>query len=115
VFCPDHGAHSPGRARHSSANAHHNVDQQTCEARACAAARAFEPLLVNSVVGFIGPKYFYDGRKIICAGLEDHWGKLLGPSLGADVCNSRVRTGLAGADFRLAGNALLLPGFVHHG
>ncbi|MDI4235032.1 ethanolamine ammonia-lyase subunit EutB [Bradyrhizobium sp. Arg237L] len=70
-----------------SANAHHGVDQQTCEARAYAVARAFDPLLVNSVVGFIGPEYLYDGKEIIRAGLEDHFcGKLLGLPLGVDVC-----------------------------
>src|SRR4029079_852044 len=63
------------------------VDQQTCEARAYAVARAFDPLLVNSVVGFIGPEYLYDGKEIIRAGLEDHFcGKLLGLPLGVDVC-----------------------------
>src|SRR6476660_1149690 len=70
-----------------SANAHHGVDQQTCEARAYAVARAFDPLLVNSVVGFIGPEYLYDGKEIIRAGLEDHFcGKLLGLPLGVDIC-----------------------------
>src|SRR5215475_5914744 len=70
-----------------SANAHHGVDQQTCEARAYAVARTFDPLLVNSVVGFIGPEYLYDGKEIIRAGLEDHFcGKLLGAPLGVDVC-----------------------------
>ena len=163
-----------GQGSALSANAHHNVDQQTCEARAYAVARAFDPLLVNSVVGFIGPEYLYDGKEIIRAGLEDHFcGKLLGLPLGIDVCYTNhaeadqddmdnlltllaaagvtfimgvpgaddvmlnyqstsfhdalyirdlfglkrapefddwlVRTGLAGADFRLAGNASLLP------
>ncbi|MSR64868.1 MAG: ethanolamine ammonia-lyase subunit EutB [Verrucomicrobiae bacterium] len=70
-----------------SANAHHGVDQQTLEARAYAVARKFEPLLVNTVVGFIGPEYLYDGKQIIRAGLEDHFcGKLLGLPMGADVC-----------------------------
>ena len=166
-----------GQGSALSANAHHDVDQQTCEARAYAVARAFDPLLVNSVVGFIGPEYLYDGKEIIRAGLEDHFcGKLLGLPLGVDVCYTNhaeadqddmdnlltllaaagvtfimgvpgaddvmlnyqstsfhdalyvrdlfglkrapefddwlVRTGLAGADFRLAGNAGLLPEFA---
>jgi ethanolamine ammonia-lyase large subunit len=76
-----------GQGSALSANAHHGVDQQTCEARAYAVARAFDPLLVNSVVGFIGPEYLYDGKEIIRAGLEDHFcGKLLGLPLGVDVC-----------------------------
>jgi ethanolamine ammonia-lyase large subunit len=76
-----------GQGAALSANAHHGVDQQTCEARAYAVARAFDPLLVNSVVGFIGPEYLYDGKQIIRAGLEDHFcGKLLGLPLGVDVC-----------------------------
>jgi ethanolamine ammonia-lyase large subunit len=76
-----------GQGSALSANAHHQVDQQTCEARAYAVARAFQPLLVNSVVGFIGPEYLYDGKEIIRAGLEDHFcGKLLGLPLGIDVC-----------------------------
>lgn len=70
-----------------SADAHHGVDQQTCEARAYAIARHFKPLLINTVVGFIGPEYLYDGKQIIRAGLEDHFcGKLLGVPLGCDVC-----------------------------
>jgi ethanolamine ammonia-lyase large subunit len=70
-----------------SADAHHGVDQQTLEARAYAVARRFEPLLVNTVVGFIGPEYLYDGKQIIRAGLEDHFcGKLLGVPMGCDVC-----------------------------
>ncbi|WP_318393253.1 ethanolamine ammonia-lyase subunit EutB [Enterobacter sp.] len=70
-----------------SANAHHGVDQQTCEARAYAVARHFKPLLVNTVVGFIGPEYLYDGKQIIRAGLEDHFcGKLMGLPIGCDVC-----------------------------
>lgn len=70
-----------------SANAHHSVDQQTCEARAYAVARHFDPLLVNTVVGFIGPEYLYDGKQIIRAGLEDHFcGKLMGLPIGCDVC-----------------------------
>jgi ethanolamine ammonia-lyase large subunit len=76
-----------GQGSALSANAHHGVDQQTCEARAYAVARALDPLLVNSVVGFIGPEYLYDGKEIIRAGLEDHFcGKLLGLPLGVDVC-----------------------------
>ncbi len=76
-----------GQGSALSANAHHGVDQQTCEARAYAVARVFEPLLVNSVVGFIGPEYLYDGKEIIRAGLEDHFcGKLLGLPLGVDIC-----------------------------
>jgi ethanolamine ammonia-lyase large subunit len=76
-----------GQGSALSANAHHGVDQQTCEARAYAVARAFDPLLVNCVVGFIGPEYLYDGKEIIRAGLEDHFcGKLLGLPLGVDVC-----------------------------
>jgi ethanolamine ammonia-lyase large subunit len=76
-----------GQGSALSANAHHGVDQQTVEARAYAVARAFDPLLVNSVVGFIGPEYLYDGKEIIRAGLEDHFcGKLLGLPLGIDVC-----------------------------
>ena len=70
-----------------SAGAHGGVDQQTCEARAYAVARHFRPLLVNTVVGFIGPEYLYDGKQIIRAGLEDHFcGKLLGLPMGCDVC-----------------------------
>jgi ethanolamine ammonia-lyase large subunit len=70
-----------------SANAHHGLDQQTCEARAYAVAREFSPLLVNTVVGFIGPEYLYDAKQIIRAGLEDHFcGKLLGLPMGVDVC-----------------------------
>lgn len=70
-----------------SSNAHHGIDQQTCEARAYAVARHFKPLLVNTVVGFIGPEYLYDGKQIIRAGLEDHFcGKLMGLPIGCDVC-----------------------------
>ena len=76
-----------GQGSALSANAHHGVDQQTLEARAYAVARAFAPLLVNTVVGFIGPEYLYDGKEIIRAGLEDHFcGKLMGLPLGCDVC-----------------------------
>jgi ethanolamine ammonia-lyase large subunit len=75
-----------GQGSALSANGHHGVDQQTCEARAYGVARAFSPLLVNSVVGFIGPEYL-DGREIIRAGVEDHFcGKLLGLPMGVDVC-----------------------------
>src|ERR1043166_1251541 len=160
-----------------SANAHHGVDQQTLEARAYAVAREFDPLLVNTVVGFIGPEYLYEGKEIIRAGLEDHFcGQLLGAPLGVDVCYTNhaeadqddmdnlltllaaagvtfimgvpgaddvmlnyqstsfhdalyvrdllglkrapefddwlLRTGLAGSDFRLAGDAGLLPEFA---
>jgi len=166
-----------GQGSALSANAHHGVDQQTLEARAYGVARAFDPLLVNSVVGFIGPEYLYDGKEIIRAGLEDHFcGKLLGAPLGVDVCYTNhaeadqddmdnlltllaaagvtfimgvpgaddvmlnyqstsfhdalylrdifglkrapefddwlVRMGLAGTDFRLAGNAGQLPDFA---
>jgi len=76
-----------GQGSALSANAHHGVDQQTLEARAYGVARAFDPLLVNTVVGFIGPEYLSDGRQIIRAGLEDVFcGKLLGLPMGADVC-----------------------------
>ncbi len=76
-----------GQGSALSAGAHHGVDQQTLEARAYAVARAYEPLLVNTVVGFIGPEYLYDGKQIIRAGLEDHFcGKLMGLPLGCDVC-----------------------------
>ncbi len=76
-----------GQGSALSAEAHHGVDQQTCEARAYAVARHYSPLLVNTVVGFIGPEYLYDGKQIIRAGLEDHFcGKLLGLPMGCDVC-----------------------------
>jgi ethanolamine ammonia-lyase large subunit len=76
-----------GQGSALSANAHHGVDQQTLECRAYAVARRFRPLLVNSVVGFIGPEYLFDGKQIIRAGLEDHMcGKLLGLPMGVDVC-----------------------------
>jgi ethanolamine ammonia-lyase large subunit len=76
-----------GQGSALSANAHHGVDQQTCEVRAYAIARHLSPLLTNTVVGFIGPEYLYDGKQIIRAGLEDHFcGKLLGVPLGCDVC-----------------------------
>ncbi|HAO32140.1 MAG TPA: ethanolamine ammonia-lyase subunit EutB [Candidatus Competibacter sp.] len=76
-----------GQGSALSAAAHHGLDQQTCEARAYAVARQFKPLLVNTVVGFIGPEYLYDGKQIIRAGLEDHFcGKLLGLPMGCDIC-----------------------------
>jgi ethanolamine ammonia-lyase large subunit len=76
-----------GQGSALSAGAHHNCDQQTLEARAYAVARVFRPLLVNTVVGFIGPEYLFDGKQIIRAGLEDHFcGKLLGLPMGCDVC-----------------------------
>jgi ethanolamine ammonia-lyase large subunit len=76
-----------GQGSALSANAHHGCDQQTIEARAYAVARQFSPLLVNTVVGFIGPEYLYNGREIIRAGLEDHFSaKLLGVPMGCDVC-----------------------------
>ena len=85
------GAHvmyfETGQGSALSADAHHGVDQQTCEARAYAVARAFEPLLVNSVVGFIGPEYLYDGKEILRAALEDYLCvKLMGLPMGVDVC-----------------------------
>lgn len=76
-----------GQGSALSANGHHHIDAQTCEARAYAVAREFSPFLVNSVVGFIGPEYLYDGKQIIRAGLEDHFcAKLLGVPMGCDVC-----------------------------
>jgi ethanolamine ammonia-lyase large subunit len=76
-----------GQGSALSANAHHGMDQQTCEVRAYAVARAFDPMLVNTVVGFIGPEYLYDGKQILRAGLEDHFcGKLMGLPMGCDVC-----------------------------
>jgi ethanolamine ammonia-lyase large subunit len=76
-----------GQGSALSANAHHGVDQQTIEARAYAVARRYKPMLVNTVVGFIGPEYLYDGKQILRAGLEDHFcGKLLGLPMGCDVC-----------------------------
>jgi len=94
-----------GQGSALSAGAHHGCDQQTLEARAYAVARAFKPLLVNSVVGFIGPEYLYDGREIVRAGLEDHFcGKLLGLPMGCDVCY----TNHADADQNDMDNLLLL-------
>jgi len=94
-----------GQGSALSADAHHGVDQLTLEARAYGVARAFEPFLVNSVVGFIGPEYLYDERQIIRAGLEDHFmGKLLGLPMGCDVCY----TNHAAADQNSADNLLFL-------
>ena len=94
-----------GQGSALSAAAHHGVDQQTLEARAYAVARAFDPLLVNSVVGFIGPEYLFDGKQITRAGLEDHCcGKLLGLPMGVDVCY----TNHAEADADDADNLMLL-------
>jgi ethanolamine ammonia-lyase large subunit len=76
-----------GQGSALSANAHYGIDQQTCEARAYAVARNLKPLLVNTVVGFIGPEYLYDGKQILRAALEDHFcGKLLGLPMGCDIC-----------------------------
>ena len=76
-----------GQGAALSAGAHFGIDQQTIETRAYAVARAFSPLLVNTVVGFIGPEYLYDGKQIIRAGLEDHFcAKLMGVPMGCDVC-----------------------------
>ncbi len=102
-----------GQGSELSANAHHGVDQQTCEARCYAVARRYKPLLVNTVVGFIGPEYLYDGKQITRAALEDHFcGKLLGLPMGADICytnhaeadqddmdNLLVLLGVAGCNF----------------
>jgi ethanolamine ammonia-lyase large subunit len=94
-----------GQGSALSAQAHHGVDQLTLEARAYGVARVFQPFLVNSVVGFIGPEYLYDERQIIRAGLEDHFmGKLLGLPMGCDVCY----TNHAEADQNSADNLLLL-------
>jgi ethanolamine ammonia-lyase large subunit len=94
-----------GQGSALSADAHHGVDQLTLEARAYGVARAFDPFLVNSVVGFIGPEYLYDERQIIRAGLEDHFmGKLLGLPMGVDVCY----TNHAAADQNSADNLMLL-------
>jgi ethanolamine ammonia-lyase large subunit len=76
-----------GQGSALSADAHQGIDQQTCEVRAYAVAREFKPLLVNTVVGFIGPEYLFDGKQIIRAGLEDHFcGKLMGLPMGCDIC-----------------------------
>jgi ethanolamine ammonia-lyase large subunit len=96
-----------GQGSALSAEAHHGVDQLTLEARAYGVARAFDPFIVNSVVGFIGPEYLHDERQIIRAGLEDHFmGKLLGLPMGCDVCY----TNHAAADQNSADNLLLLLG-----
>jgi len=96
-----------GQGSALSAEAHCGVDQLTLEARAYGVARVFDPFLVNSVVGFIGPEYLYDERQIIRAGLEDHFmGKLLGLPMGCDVCY----TNHAEADQNSADNLLLLLG-----
>jgi ethanolamine ammonia-lyase large subunit len=96
-----------GQGSALSADAHHGVDQLTLEARAYGVARAFDPFLVNSVVGFIGPEYLYDERQIIRAGLEDHFmGKLLGLPMGCDVCY----TNHAAADQNSADNLMFLLG-----
>ncbi len=96
-----------GQGSALSAEAHHGLDQVTLEARAYGVARVFEPFLVNSVVGFIGPEYLYDERQILRAGLEDHFmGKLLGLPMGCDVCY----TNHAAADQNSADNLLLLLG-----
>jgi len=94
-----------GQGSSLSANAHHGIDQLTLEARAYGLARTFDPFLVNSVVGFIGPEYLFDERQIIRAGLEDHFmGKLLGLPMGVDVCF----TNHAEADHNSLDNLLLL-------
>ncbi|MGB9120394.1 MAG: ethanolamine ammonia-lyase subunit EutB [Candidatus Angelobacter sp.] len=94
-----------GQGSALSADAHHGIDQLTLEARAYGVARVFEPFLVNSVVGFIGPEYLYDERQIVRAGLEDHFmGKLLGLPMGCDVCY----TNHAAADQNSADNLLML-------
>jgi ethanolamine ammonia-lyase large subunit len=94
-----------GQGSALSAGAHHDVDQVTLEARAYGVARAFDPFLINSVVGFIGPEYLADERQIIRAGLEDHFmGKLLGLPMGCDVCY----TNHADADQNSADNLLIL-------
>ena len=78
-----------GQGSALSSNGHHGIDQQTMEARAYAVARTFRPLLVNTVVGFIGPEYLYDGKQITRAGLEDHFcGKLMGLPMGCDICHT---------------------------
>jgi ethanolamine ammonia-lyase large subunit len=103
----DHGAmyFETGQGSALSAEAHHGIDQLTLEARAYGVARAFDPFLVNSVVGFIGPEYLYDERQIIRAGLEDHFmGKVLGLPMGCDVCY----TNHAAADQNSADNLLVL-------
>jgi ethanolamine ammonia-lyase large subunit len=96
-----------GQGTALSSDAYFGVDQQTCEARAYAVARHFDPLLVNTVVGFIGPEYLFDGKQIIRAGLEDHFcGKLLGLPMGCDICY----TNHASADQNDMDNLLTLLG-----
>lgn len=96
-----------GQGSALSAGAHHGLDQQTCEVRAYAVARAFEPMICNTVVGFIGPEYLFDGKQIVRAGLEDHFcGKLLGLPIGCDVCY----TNHAEADSDDMDNLILLLG-----
>ncbi|MDW6094174.1 ethanolamine ammonia-lyase subunit EutB [Vibrio rhizosphaerae] len=96
-----------GQGSALSANGHHGIDLQTCEARAYAVARKFDPLLVNTVVGFIGPEYLFDGKQITRAGLEDHFcGKLLGLPMGCDICY----TNHADADQNDMDNLLTLLG-----
>jgi ethanolamine ammonia-lyase large subunit len=96
-----------GQGSSLSANGHHGIDQQTCETRSYAVARKFSPLLVNTVVGFIGPEYLFDGKEITRAGLEDHFcGKLLGLPMGCDVCH----TNHAEADQNDMDNLLTLLG-----
>jgi ethanolamine ammonia-lyase large subunit len=96
-----------GQGSALSANAHSGVDQQTCEVRAYAVARHFHPFMINSVVGFIGPEYLYDGKQIIRAGLEDHFcGKLMGLPMGMDICY----TNHANADENDMDNLLTLLG-----
>jgi len=96
-----------GQGSALSADAHHGLDQQTCEARAYAVARHFDPLLTNTVVGFIGPEYLFNGKEIIRAGLEDHFcGKLLGVPMGCDICY----TNHADADQNDMDNLLTLLG-----
>ena len=96
-----------GQGSALSANGHHGVDAQTCEVRAYAVAREFDPFLVNTVVGFIGPEYLYDGKQITRAGLEDHFcGKLLGVPMGCDICY----TNHADADQNDMDNLLTLLG-----
>ncbi|MFC3202652.1 ethanolamine ammonia-lyase subunit EutB [Alteromonas oceani] len=99
-----------GQGSALSANGHHGVDQQTCEARAYGLARVLDPLLINTVVGFIGPEYLFDGKQIIRAGLEDHFcGKLLGLPMGCDICY----TNHAQADQNDMDNLLTLLASAH--
>ena len=99
-----------GQGSALSSNGHHGVDQQTCEARAYGLARVLDPLLINTVVGFIGPEYLFDGKQIIRAGLEDHFcGKLLGLPMGCDICY----TNHAQADQNDMDNLLTLLASAH--